>query len=257
MRSKAPMASKGRSWGHLTPEERRIGNTVYQNFFSSFDKDWYLSPLRDAAGKLPGTYKSAGEAFVGNIDALIAVVALPITFASNRASDMRFQQLLMAERIRKIPLEVSEGECSGDMSPELEEAALESTRKKFSDEFESTDGLRSLAFQAYRYLTSSLENEEFRTASIELLLQGAVLAWGAVEVLSRDIFMAHVNAHPEVSQELATHPNTKGRFSLKSIDLSELAAHRFDLSQSMGTFLLSGSDFSDLATIKDRRLRST
>ena len=50
---------------------------------------------------------------------------------------------------------------------------------------------------------------------------------------------------------LAAHPSTKSRFNLKAIDLSDLAAHQFDLSTSMGTFLLQATDFSDLAVIKD------
>ena len=249
MAIKSPLTPHDTDWGQLTAAQQQVGDRVLANFFTSFDKNWFLAPLQNAAQALPPVYKSIGEAYVKNLAALIAVVALPITFASNRASDLRFQQILMAERIRRIPIQKSMPDTQ--LTSQDEEEALKIARRRLAEEIASPDNLRNLAWRAYEYLSAGLADEEFKSASGELLRQGAVLAWGAIEVLARDLFVAYVNSHPEFAANLAAHPSTKARFSLKSIDLSELAAHRFDLSQSMGNFLLQATDFSELAVIKD------
>jgi hypothetical protein len=180
-------------------------------------------------------------------------VALPITFASNRANDLRFQQILMAERIRRIPIPTADegSKSNNELTLQDEEEAARAASLRLNEELASPEKLRNLAWHAYEYLNVGLADEEFNSASSELLRQGAVLAWGAIEVLARDLFVAYVNSHPESVANLAAHPSTKARFNLKAVDFSELAAHQFDLSKSMGAFLLQATDFSELAVIKD------
>lgn len=253
MAAKSPLTPRTVDWGILTAAQQHVRDRVAANFFTGFDKDWFLAPIQTAAQALPAIYKPIGEAYVKNLGALIAVVALPITFASNRASDLRFQQILMAERIRRIPIRTRDEDAKSDsqLTPQDEEEALKIARRRLAEEVASPNNLRNLAWHAYEYLSAGLTDDEFSSASGELLRQGAVLAWGAIEVLARDLFAAHVNSHPEFVANLAAHPSTKARFNLKAIDLSELAAHQFDLSKSMGTFLLQVTDFSELAAIKD------
>ena len=253
MAVKSSLTPRTIDWGQLTAAQWQVRDRVLANFFTGFDKNWFLAPLQTSAQALSTDYRFIGEAYVKNLAALIAVVALPITFASNRASDLRFQQLLMAERIRRIPITTGGQQSKADnqLTSQDEEEALKIARRRMAEEIESPNNLRDLAWRAYEYLSAGLTDEEFNSASSELLRQGAVLAWGAIEVLARDLFAAYVNSHPEYAAHLAAHPSTKARFNLKAIDLSELAAHRFDLSKSMGTFLLQATDFSELAVIKD------
>ena len=253
MAANSPLTPRIADWGQLTDAQRKVHNRVSDNFFTGFDKQWLLAPLQASVEALPIAYRPIGEAYVKNLTALIAVVALPITFASNRATDLRFQQILMAERIRRLPIlaGAKKSESDSELTSQDEEEASKIARRRFAEELTSPDNLHNLALHAYQYLSAGLEDDEFNSASIELLRQGAVLAWGAIEVLARDLFVAHVNDHPEYFGQLAAHPSTKSRFNLKAIDPSDLAAHNFNLSRSMGSFLLQATDFSELAVIKD------
>src|SRR3990167_7214043 len=126
----SPLTPLTTDWGPISDAQRKLRNCVTDNFFTGFDKQWLLAPLQASVEALPTLYKPIGEAYVKNLAALIAVVALPITFASNRASDWRFQQILMAERIRQLPdrIESEASETDSGLTSEGEQEALRIAR---------------------------------------------------------------------------------------------------------------------------------
>ncbi len=73
---------------------------------------------------------------------------------------------------------------------------------------------------------------------------------GQLEVLARDVFVAHLNSHPERVHDLLDDPATKTRFGVAKVPINVLAQYGFDLSKEMGKFLLARQDFSDIQTIK-------
>ena len=93
-------------------------------------------------------------------------------------------------------------------------------------------------------------NESLGIAAHEMLLQGAVLCWGAFEVLARDCFVAYLNESPGLALRLLADPVAKRRFELSKISLETLAAHGFDLSGRMGDLLAQQQDLSDVHSVK-------
>jgi len=59
---------------------------------------------------------------------------------------------------------------------------------------------------------------------------------------------------PNVALDLSQHPNTKQLLRMNKIPIEDLARSGFDLSATMGEFLLSDVSFSNLATIKNMKL---
>ncbi len=69
-------------------------------------------------------------------------------------------------------------------------------------------------------------------------------------MLARDLFVALLNAEPDLRKLLAQSPETKRRFELKAISLDLSFLHGYDLSSKMGILLADVHDLSDLASIK-------
>lgn len=226
---------------------------VGEAFLTAVSKEWFLEPVLALAKTIPEPYAAFANAFAANLGAVIEVACLPLTFASNRSHSLRLQQLHMAERIRRIPIVTGASSSKEDkgLTPEQEREAYEKAQEALAKELASEETLRHLALQSFGYLAASLRDDDSRVAALELLRQSAVLTWGSFEVLSRDLFAALLNNHPSLVPRLASHPSTKARFSLRSIDVSEIAARGFDLTRSMGDLLLSVTDLSDLGLIKD------
>jgi hypothetical protein len=113
----------------------------------------------------------------------------------------------------------------------------------------SPDGRDRIAADACGFLLEALSSPSLSAAAAELLLQGTVLIWSALEVLSRDLFEAVLNADPKRALALMQEPTAKQRLQSK-FTLEELAASGFDLSSSLGSLLSTQQDFSDIRTIK-------
>jgi len=84
----------------------------------------------------------------------------------------------------------------------------------------------------------------------ELRWQGLVMTWGAFEVFARDFTQTLLNREPSLAQQLIAVPESKKIFNVKNLDLTELIDYGFDLSKSLGTFLLERADFSKIETVR-------
>jgi len=113
----------------------------------------------------------------------------------------------------------------------------------------SEEGRQALIEGTCRFLLTSLD-AGMKTVAEELLQQGLVLLWSALEVLFRDTFEALLNADATKVRILLSHPKTKKRLEVEKLPLEILAQHGFDVSKHLGTVVVSQQDFSDLPTIK-------
>ena len=100
------------------------------------------------------------------------------------------------------------------------------------------------------FLKSARMNADLSSAVQDLLQQGVVLVWSATEVLFRDVFESYLNSHPECVTLLQEDPEVCKRFSQFKFSLQTLTDYRFDLSASLGSYLLSINDFSGLPVIR-------
>lgn len=234
------------------PVQPEIRKLLEDTYFSEFDEDEFIGPLAERLSRVQEPFVQCGNAFRNNLEALIAVVSLPILLASDTVTEMRFQQLLMAERIRRIPIEPNIGH-PGDknLSREDEQEAYRVAHDKLHEELATTNGIAQASLRAWGFLYAGLRSRSVSSAARELLRQSAVLCWGALEVLARDIFVLYINANPGAASGLLDHPSTKGRFDVKGISIDVLASHGFDLSTRMGDVLLQHQDLAELGAIKD------
>ena len=150
---------------------------------------------------------------------------------------------------RRMKDALEEVDMEADLGARRDEHALKSASGTMSEFVTSPDGRSKIAADACAFLLRSLESSDLSAAAAELLLQGTVLTWSALEMLSRDLFESVLNTNPTKLKNIMCEPTARQRLQSK-FTLDELATHSFDLSSSLGTLLSSQQDFSDLRTIK-------
>jgi hypothetical protein len=217
---------------------------VLERFYIPYGLPSLLTKFGELKASLPHTYLQAAEAFEFNIGSVIATVGLPFFLANSAARGSHWQRIYAAERIRARKF-------GPEPVPEehREKHALEMASKKMKHYLSSAEGLDAVAADTCQFLLQSLKSPEVNSASSELILQGAVLTWSALEVLSRDVFESFLNSKPAAALDLMKDPVAKQRLQSK-FSLDELALFDFNLSSSVGSLLASQQDFSDVRTIR-------
>jgi len=233
---------------HWRAEAKLLAKKSMQRFLV-VDRTDLTSGISSIKERLQGKLYEIAAAFEQNISAVGATVGLPVTLASAASEGTHWQRIHTAESIRALML---------DAEPEESEEALETRRKSHAREIASQrmrkysaspEGRDAIAADACRFLLDGLSSTSLDEAANELLRQGVVLAWSALEILSRDLFESVLNANPGRVLTVLKEPTARSRIQSK-FTLEELAAHGFDLSASLGSLLSSQQDFSDIRTIK-------
>src|SRR5262249_45033766 len=104
----------------------------------------------------------------------------------------------------------------GNIPEKARRLALETAKKRFDDEMSTKQAAENIADEVLQMLTGGMRADpEFHFACEELLRQGSVLAWGALEVLAKDLFAVWVNASPARVSWLMKDERTKRRFPLR------------------------------------------
>jgi hypothetical protein len=114
----------------------------------------------------------------------------------------------------------------------------------------STDVIGSLEREVLSNLTELLSGEGLGAASEELLRQCTVLCWGALEVLSTDLFVCMLNECPSKTSELLNHSSTKKYFDPKAFG-AVLVERQYDLSHCMGEVLLQQRRLDSVDAIRN------
>jgi hypothetical protein len=146
----------------------------------------------------------------------------------------------MAERIRArgIPNE-----------DEREPAALANAKEKFY-EYLQGEGREKLADDVLERLLWLKNDQESLAAARELTRQGIVLTWSAIEVLSRDAFIYLLDSKPTYAESLLADPANRKRFSTERIEWQTLTTYGYDLSSSLGSYLISKADLKSVLAIR-------
>ena len=228
---------------------RALATEATERFLVARDPAELLSNVSNLKSTLSPKLAALSAAFEQNISAVVATVAIPVTLASGASEGSHWQRIHSAERIRALKLEAEPGEDKVALDTRRESHAREVASRRMLEFAGSSDGRDTMAADACRFLLEALKSSNLGDAADELLRQGIVLTWSALEILCRDLFEAILNANPKRALAVIQEPAAKQRLQSK-FTLEELATAGFDLSSSLGSLLTSQQDFSDIRTIK-------
>ena len=132
---------------------------------------------------------------------------------------------------------------------EKERRATEVAKEKFEVERASDPGKNALFVHAFFHFEELTQDASITVALVELLRQGIVLAWSAVEALANDLFCSLINEKPALSDLLFQDERTKKRFQIRDA-MGILASHNYNLSEHMGDALNRYCKLDDVDTIR-------
>jgi len=226
-----------------------LATDTMERFFVAREPSELFPDFGNLKAALPPRYSGLAAAFEHNVSAVAATMGIPVTLASAAAEGSHWQRIHSAERIRTLKLEADLGENQSTLEARRNAHARIIASERMREFAASRDGRDKIAADTCSFLLEALNSLNLSAAAAELLLQGTVLTWSALEILSRDLFEAILNADPKRALTVMQEPTAKQRLQSK-FTLEELAASGFDLSSSLGSLLSSQQDFSDIRTIK-------
>lgn len=225
----------------MTEASPNIANVVRAVFLVPHDFSESAKPLTDLAPSLPNGLRQIALAFFDSLHGVIRTLSIPFHYTYSQVHSLHWQRFLMAERIRARGIENEE---------ERESAALKIAKERFA-EYLQGEGQAVVVDDVLAHLKELQDEPESLAAARELTRQGVVLVWSAVEVLARDSFVFLLNRRPILVEQLLAEQANRKRFSVDRIDWQTLAAYGYDLSENLGTFLISKADLTSVQAIRD------
>lgn len=223
----------------------RVARKANELFVIPGGIDRLLEPMSVSDGTRAPLFEVVA-AFCTNIRSVVSTAGIPYTFALE-ASHRRRHQLLECAAELEATLD---GTRAGQGVAGVAELARRDAQERMRDVSASEDGRAALNHEACCLLLDVSKVAELHEAAGQLVLQAAVLTWGAFEVLSRDIFKEHLNRTPSAYAQLVADTDVRKRFELGKIPIERVADFGFDLSAKLGEFLADQNDLTDLGTIK-------
>lgn len=197
-------------------------------------------PLNDLAATLPADLGTISISFVENLHGVIRTLSIPFQYTYSQVHGLHWQRVHMAERIR------ARGIAKED---EREPTALASAKEKF-DAYLQGEGREKVADDVLDRLLWLKNDPESLAAARELTRQGIVLTWSAIEVLARDAFVYLLNNKPAYAELLLADAANRKRFSAERVEWQTLATYGYNLSSSLGSYLISRADLKSVLSIR-------
>ena len=214
------------------------------------DAEAYFLHLEKLIEELDGARRAIAKTFKHNLASALSAVAIPFALASASVHQTHFQRIHIGERIRARSIEPDSIKPGEQLEEVRQRVALRQAMSRMKEFSESEDGKNIIIRDVCNFLHSSLSAGELEVSARELINQGVILIWSAFEVLFRDIFEFELNLNPSKAVMLAQQTSTRKRFAIEKLSLDILSKYDFNLSNKIGTVLVSQQDFSDLPTIK-------
>ena len=198
------------------------------------------TPLRELAASAQIGLRTISTSFIDNLHGVVRTLSIPFQYTYSQVHGLHWQRIHMAERIRARGITNEE---------EREPAALASAEEKF-DAYLQGEGREKVIGDVLERLLSLKNEPESLAAARELTRQGVVLTWSAIEVLARDAFVYLLDSKPAYAELLLADPANRKRFSTERIEWHTLATFGYDLSSSLGSYLISKSDLKSVLAIR-------
>lgn len=198
------------------------------------------SPLSGLAATLPTDLQAISTSFIESLHGVIRTLSIPFQYTYSQVHGLHWQRVHMAERIRARGIENED---------EREPAALASAKEKF-DAYIEGEGRKKVADDVLDRLLWLKNDPESLAAARELTRQGIVLTWSAIEVLARDAFVCLLDCNPVYAELLVADPANRKRFSAERVDWQTLATYGYNMSSSLGSYLISKADLKSVLAIR-------
>ncbi|WP_140854746.1 hypothetical protein [Myxococcus xanthus] len=187
----------------------------------------------------PEEFHSIATAFDEHLWAVVNTASVPFYMAGTSAHSKIFMRFHTAERILALKLTTP----GAKLSPELEKLAHEKAMARMTDEKTDFPTLLLDELRSVMDVTNLVESNR------ELLRQGLVLGWGALEVFTRDLLEALLNTSPSLATLLMNNADTKKLFT-KGLTFDSLSEYNFDASRHMGTILTNQHPINTVESMK-------
>lgn len=233
----------------LSAETRKLTDEMEQHFFVPFDLQNEKTKLDQLVQPYDSQYAEITNNFIESLAATIHSTSAPFLLANQSVQDQEFQRISIAEQIRALPLEHGAYEPA-NIKADRQEAARKVANAKMRSFSESSQGVDNFCADTARFLIRMHQKHEVKLLAQELLLQGTVATWSALEMLVRDLLTMLLNRKPNLVLKITANPNTKKKFEIPKLTIEDIAQQGFDLSMKMGTLLFDERDFSNLSTLQ-------
>ncbi len=225
--------------------EQLAAAAAVTNAYLILNKDEILAPLSPERWS-SSTCKSLREDLHSALSSVLDAASVPFKLTCSFVQDMRFQQVLSAERIRSLARTSSGGDHEVD-----EAAAFASASIRMHDFVKSAEGADYLRDRILAELGRGLMSDDVVRTSEELLLQSLVGVWGAFEVFASSFATAALNDRPEWVGRILRSEIGKRIFPKSGVAVEALERFGFNVASSMGYVLLEGKRLDSLSSLAD------
>ena len=184
--------------------------------------------------------RAFAENYRDNLYAVSAICGLPAKMGGILAHDRVLNTLTLANVLEaelQVGPQASAPENAMRIRQEAEQKALQEIAKNPISRENALAAAASLA-------------EAFSSTIEELLREGLVLIWGAIEVLASDLFVGILNARPGLLRKLFEDDTARRLFGVKSLPMEVIEERNFDLSACMGELVLKQHAVDNVPSMK-------
>lgn len=180
------------------------------------------------------------------LSSVLDAASVPFRLTCSFVQDMRFQQILSAERIRSLARTPD-----GDDHQVDEAAAFASAASKMHDFLRTDEGTDYLRDRVLAELARGLRSADVVRSSEELLLQSLVGVWSAFEVFASSFATNALNERPEWVGRALRSEVGKRLFPKSGVPIEALERFGYNVASSMGSVLLDGKRLDSLSSLAD------
>lgn len=185
-------------------------------------------------------------AFRTNLSSAFRVGSIPFQLTQNAVLNQRYNQLLIAARIRGRASVIE-----GSLPPnEEDEAISKAAHTSMAGELADPEMIDHHAKATLTTLRGHLQNPEFRATAQELLRQVLVITWGAFENLVSDTIRVLMNERPTIILKFMETKSYRDLFSSRRI-MEVLETNNFNLSSCIGDFFCETANLDSLEKISE------
>lgn len=186
-----------------------------------------MAPLLNQSSELQSVF----SAFEQNLGSALTVGSIPFQLMNASILEIRFNQLMAAERIRS-----RKSEFDGMSDDERHLTADTIANERMRTELADPDTINRHAKSTLAGLGNHLRDPRFMFSSEELLRQVLVMSWGAFETFVNDAVKSILNLKPELISDVIQARPYRDVVTTKTL-LGALESADYNLSSRMGDFL--------------------